>query len=114
VKGKRLTVGRRTARRIRRRLGEGQRAKEADRRVKKRKDVGPSDVGSRVRGGIGGKENSFTEFDVTGGSSSEAMPEKPPTARGIRERSIVRMAAEEVTVVTTIRGASRGSSEGLR
>eukprot|EP00978_Attheya_sp_CCMP212_P032019 scaffold123217_cov49-Attheya_sp.AAC.7 len=82
-----LTEGRGAARGIGRGVGEGQGAKEADRRVEEREDVSPGNVGSRVRGGSGVEENSVSKFNVIGSSSSEAMPEEPPTTRRVRKRS---------------------------
>ena len=68
------------ARRDGRRGGKGQGSKEADGRVKERKDVGA--------------------IDAVRSSSSERMPEKPSTARQARERSIGRMNVKEMTLVT--------------
>jgi hypothetical protein len=42
------------------------------------------------------------------------MPKEPPTTRRVRQRSVVRMGAKEVTVAEPIRSTSRGSREGLR
>jgi hypothetical protein len=48
-----------------------------------------------------------------GGRSSEAMPEKPPAARWVRQRGIIRVTAKEMTAAATIRSTSRGSEKGL-
>jgi hypothetical protein len=104
-----LTERRSTARRIGRRSGEGQRPEKAKRGIEKRKNVGPSDVRGRVWGSVGAEKNTVAEFDVVGGSSSEAVPEEPPAGRRVRKRSVVGMVAEEVAAAVAIRSTSRGS-----
>ena len=111
---KRLTEGRSAAGGIRRRVSKGQRAKEADRWVKERKDISPGNVGSRVRGSSRVEENAGTKFDVIRGSGSEAMPEEPPTTGWVGKRSVVRMVAKEVAAAMAIGSASRRSRKGLR
>ena len=48
-----MAEGGSTARRIGGGFGEGQGAKEANRRVEERKDVSPGNVRGRIRGGVG-------------------------------------------------------------
>ncbi len=87
--------------------------KEANRRVKQGKDVSPSNVGSWVRGGGRIEEDTGAKFDGVEGRGGEAMPEKPPATRRVRQRGIIRVTAEEMTVVAAIRSTSRGSEKGL-
>ena len=110
---KQLAGRRGAARRIGRRFGERQRSKEADRRIRKRQDIGPSNMRSGVWGSVWFGESTGTEFDAIRSGGSEPMPEKPPTMRWIWKRSIVRNSAEEVAATVTIRSAIRGSGERL-
>jgi hypothetical protein len=87
--------------------------KEANRRIKQRKDVSPSNVGSWVRGGGRIEEDTGTKIDGVGGRSSEAMPEKPPAARWVRWRGIIRVTAKEMTAGAAIRSTSGGREKGL-
>jgi hypothetical protein len=41
------------------------------------------------------------------------MPEKPPTTGRIRERSVIGVAAEEVTIVSAVGSAKGRSKAGL-
>jgi hypothetical protein len=79
-----------------------ERTKQANRRVKKWKNIGPSNVGVGVRRSNWVEQNTVAKFDVIGSSSSKAMPEKPPTARWVRKRDIIRVAAKEMTVVPAV------------
>ena len=80
---------------IRGRVGESDRSKEANGRVKKWKDISPGDVGSRVRSGVGFKEDASAELDGVIRKAGEAVPEKPPTTRRVGKRSIVGVAAKK-------------------
>ena len=88
--------------------------KKANRRVKKRKGVGRGDVRSGIRSGSWVEQNMRTEFDRVVSLAGEAMPEKAPMTGRIRKRSIVGVAAKEVTAVTTVRGAMSRSKARLR
>jgi hypothetical protein len=106
-----LPETRSAARRVGSRIGEKQWPEKANRRIKKGKNVGPSDVRGRIRGGVGIEENTIAEFDIVRSSGSEPMPKEPPATRRVRQRSIVRMGAKEVTAAEPIRSTSRGSRE---
>jgi hypothetical protein len=109
-----LAEGRSTTWRIGGRFGEGEGTKKADGRVKKRKDVSPSNVGSGIGVGVWTEEDTGTEFDDIIGRDSKAVPKKPPATGRIRKRSVIGVAAEEVAIVTPIRSKVGRGIEGLR
>jgi hypothetical protein len=112
-KGNYLAEGGSTARGIRRGFSESERTKQANSRVKKWKDIGPSDAEVWVGHSGRAEQNTVAKFDVIGSSSSEAMPKKPPTARWIGKRSIIRVAAKEMTAATAVGVAVGRCDEGL-
>jgi hypothetical protein len=109
-----LPETRSAARRVGSRIGERQWPEKVNRRIEESKNVSPSDVRGRIWGSVGIEENMIAKFDIVGSSGSEPMLKEPPATRRVRQRSIVRMGAKEVTVVEPIRSTSRGSREGLR
>jgi hypothetical protein len=109
-----LTEGRSTAWRIGGRFSEGEGTKKADGRVKERKNVGPSNVGSRIGVGARIEEDTGTKFDDIIRRDSEAMPKKPPTTRRIRKRSVIGVTTKEVAIVATIRSEVGRGIKGLR
>jgi len=113
VEREHLTEGGGTAGRVGRWVGEGERTEKASCRVKKRKDIGPGAVRSRVGGSNRVKENSVAKFDNIVGGSRKTVPEKPPTTTRVGEGGIIGVAAEKVTVVTAISGARSRSEKRL-
>jgi hypothetical protein len=109
-----LAEGRSTTWRIGGRFGEGEGTEKTDGRVEKRKDVSPSNVGSGIGVGARIEEDTGTEFDDIIRRDSKAVPKKPPATGRIWKRSVIRVAAEEVAIVTPIRSEVGRGIEGLR
>ncbi len=82
-----MAEGRSTTWRIGGRFGEGEGTEKADGRVKKRKDVSPSNVGSGIGVGARIEEDTGTEFDDIIRRDSKAVPKKPPATGRIWKRS---------------------------
>lgn len=110
--GKKLAVRRRAAGRVGRGGKEGERAEESDGRIQERNNIGPSDVGIRIRSGGGSEQNSLVVVDNTIGGGGKAVPESPVSAGGVGARGIVGMFCKEVAIVAASdRG---GSGSGIK
>ena len=103
-RGKHLTVGGSATRGVGSRVKERERAKETDILVEKGKDISPSNVSTGIRNAGRGEENALMVIQDTIRSTGETMPERPPAARGVAERSVIRMLSIEVAVVSTRSG----------
>ena len=96
--------------RVGRRVRKGDWFEKADGRIKKRKDISPSDVRSRVRGSSRVEKDTIAEINDTIGRSREAMPKEPPSTGWIRKGGgVIGVFAEEVSVVTAVSRTGKGS-----
>ena len=102
--------------RIGRRVRKGDWSEKANGRIKKGKDISPSDVRSRVRGSSRVEKDTIIEINDAIGRGREAMPKESPSTGWVRKGDIIGMFAEEVTVITTISRTGKGSrvTKGLR
>ena len=93
---------------------EKQGSKEANSRVKKRKDIGPSNVNRRVRNGDRVEKSSGATVNSVVCRTGAAMPKEPPSSSGVWQRNVVWVATKKVAVVLAISVAIWRSFERLR
>jgi hypothetical protein len=85
-----LAEGRSTTGRVGRRVRKGNWSEKSNGRIKKGKDISPSDVRSRVRGTSSRVEkDTIAEINNAVGRGREAMPKEPPSTGWIRKGGII-------------------------
>ena len=85
-----------------RRVRKGDWSERVNGRIKKGKDISPSDVRSRVRGSSRVEKNTIAEINDAVGRGRKAIPKEPPSTSWIRKGGVIGVFAEEMTVVTAI------------
>jgi hypothetical protein len=84
-----LAEGRSMTGRIGRRVRKGDWSEKANGRIKKGKDISPSDVRSRVRGSSRVEKDTIAVINDAIGRGREAMPKEPPSTGWIRKGGVI-------------------------
>ena len=87
-------------------------SEKANGRIKKGKDISPSDVRSRVRGSSRVEKDTITEINDAIGRGREVMPKEPPSTGWVRKGGVIGVFADEVTVVTAASRVNRQGKQG--